>query len=272
MGDLSEISLRERIRLNLISAMEKEGVNQVQLADKLGISKGTVNNWARGNNSPDIDIVPKICKVLNISVLDLYSPTKFEHPESIKISKTDIHSPEARKLADAYDNKLDPWGKQAVRELVETEVARCEDEKQLRESPLKEGPKVINLFVEPSAAGIATPTVGRDYEFYELKPEDPPGAAYAVRLQGNSMEPDFPDGSIVFVNHDAMRDGDIGIFSVDGGTVCKQYHQEGGVVYLFSLNRRRADADLVLFPGGNRSFVCQGRVITKKRYPVPGRG
>ena len=69
----------------------------------------------------------------------------------------------------------------------------------------------------------------------------------------------------------ALRDGDIGIFSVDGGTVCKQYHQEGGVVYLFSLNRKRKDADVVFLPGGNRSFVCQGRVITSRRIPVPGR-
>lgn len=78
MEKLHEISLRERIRLNLVSAMEKANISQVQLAERLGISKGTVNNWVRGNNSPDVDMVPKICKVLSISVLDLYSPTKYE--------------------------------------------------------------------------------------------------------------------------------------------------------------------------------------------------
>ena len=68
----NEISLRERIRLNLIDAMKNAGVTQVQLADKLNISKGTVNNWTRGNNSPDVDMVPKICTVLGISIIDLY--------------------------------------------------------------------------------------------------------------------------------------------------------------------------------------------------------
>lgn len=187
--------------------------------------------------------------------------------------KAPSYSDGALKLADDYDNRLDSWGRQAIRDLMETEVARVADEARFREDPAEDAePKIINLFVEPSAAGIAVPTMGRDYEPYELQPNDPPGAAYAVRIQGDSMEPDFPDGSIVFINHDAMRDGEIGIFSVDGGTVCKQYHQEGGIVYLFSLNRRRSDADIVLVPGGNRSFVCQGRVITRKRYPVPGRG
>ena len=70
MEELNEISLRERIRLNLVSYMESADINQVQLAEKLGISKGTVNNWARGNNSPDVDMVPKICKILGISIPD----------------------------------------------------------------------------------------------------------------------------------------------------------------------------------------------------------
>ena len=70
MGSLNEISLRERIRLNLVSFMGAADINQVQLAEKLGVSKGTVNNWVRGNNSPDVDMVPKICKVLDVSILD----------------------------------------------------------------------------------------------------------------------------------------------------------------------------------------------------------
>ena len=54
------ISLRERIRINLISAMSAANINQVQLAERLGIKKGTVNNWVRGNNSPDVDMVVSV--------------------------------------------------------------------------------------------------------------------------------------------------------------------------------------------------------------------
>lgn len=78
MSEAHEISLRERTRLNLVLAMKKAGVNQVQLAEKLGISKGTVNNWVRGNNSPDLDMVPKICDVLNISIVEFYSSNQIE--------------------------------------------------------------------------------------------------------------------------------------------------------------------------------------------------
>lgn len=31
----------------------------------------------------------------------------------------------------------------------------------------------------------------------------------------------------------------------------------------------RADADVVITPSSNRTLVCQGRVITKHRFPLP---
>ena len=179
-------------------------------------------------------------------------------------------SDEAMRMARDYD-KLDNWGRQAVRDLTDTELARMEDEARFMDgATMEEEPKVINLYAEPAAAGIAVPTMGVDFEPYPLKPDDPQGAAFAVRLQGDSMEPYFPDGSIVFVNHDAMVNGDIGIFCVDSGTVCKQYYRDPlGMVYLFSLNRDRSDADVVLGPSSNRTLICQGRVITKRRFPIP---
>lgn len=182
------------------------------------------------------------------------------------------YSPEACKLAEDFDKKLDAWGRKAVRAIMDSEVARCRDEACfLEETAEPEEPKVIPLYRNPAAAGYASPVFGEDYDPYALKPDDPQGAVFAVRLQGDSMEPDFPDGSVVFCNLDPLADGDIGIFNVNGASVCKQYHKEGPMTFLFSLNRKRADADVMLRPEGNQTLVCQGRVITQKRYRVPGR-
>ena len=44
--------------------------------------------------------------------------------------------------------------------------------------------------------------------------------------------------------------------------LCKQYVRDQlGMVYLFSLNRRRADADVVLPRDSGRTMVCFGRVL-----------
>ena len=77
------------------------------------------------------------------------------------------------------------------------------------------------------------------------------------------------DGSVVYVNHDPLRAGDVGIFCVDGDMLCKQYYRDPlGVVYLFSLNRRRADADVILPPSSGRSLTCFGRVMLHG-LPIP---
>lgn len=188
-----------------------------------------------------------------------------------EIEKAPSMPDEAKKVAEDYLS-LDHWGRRVVRSVIDEEKARCEDETRfLQDAAPKEEPKVIPLYTSPAAAGYASPVFGQDYKPYTLGPGDPKGAEFAVRLQGDSMEPDFPDGSVVFCNRDPLADGDVGVFYVDGGSVCKQYHKEGPAVYLFSLNRARADADVVLPPGGNRSFVCQGRVMTRRRFPIPKR-
>ena len=179
-------------------------------------------------------------------------------------------SSEAAALAAVYEN-LDGYGRDAVRELAALERARCADEERFlgRSVPPAE-PRVINLFEDPAAAGLALAQTGQEATPYTLGPEDPPGAAYAVRIRGDSMAPWYPDGSIAFVNHDQMRPGDVGVFCVDGAAVVKQWYVDAlGVTYLFSLNRERSDADVVIGPRSGRSVVWQGRVITRRRFDLP---
>ena len=51
--------------------------------------------------------------------------------------------------------------------------------------------------------------------------------------------------------------------------LCKQYCRDGfGMVYLFSLNRARADMDVVFHRGSGRSLTCFGRVMIHGQ-PLP---
>ena len=185
--------------------------------------------------------------------------------------KAPLYSSEAMDMAKRYQN-LDIYGKDTIRAVMETEENRIKEQEEFDPAMVKPEPKIIPLYFSPVAAGAAAPILGEDFDHYELKEGDPRGAMFAVKVQGDSMEPDFPDGSIAFCNKDPLRDGDIGIFSIDGSSVIKQYHYDSfmGMTYLFSLNRKRADADVLIPPSTGRTLVCQGRVITKKRYQVPG--
>lgn len=185
-----------------------------------------------------------------------------------KTKKAPLYSSEAMDIARRYSD-LDIYGKDTIRAVMETEENRIKEQAELDAPPAE--PKIIPLFWSASAAGIASPILGEDFDNYELKEEDPQGTMFAVKVQGDSMEPYFPDGSIAFCNKDPLQDGDIGVFSVDGGSVIKQYHYDGfmGMTYLFSLNRNRSDADVVIPRSTGQTLVCQGRVITRRRYPLP---
>lgn len=185
-----------------------------------------------------------------------------------KTKKAPLYSSEAMDIARRYSD-LDIYGKDTIRAVMETEENRIKEQAEPDAPPAE--PKIIPLFWSASAAGIASPILGEDFDNYELKEEDPQGAMFAVKVQGDSMEPYFPDGSIAFCNKDPLQDGDIGVFSVDGGSVIKQYHYDGfmGMTYLFSLNRNRSDADVVIPRSTGQTLVCQGRVITRRRYPLP---
>lgn len=251
----------------LLDIMDEQGLSIPDVARVCGLSDGTIRSIiVRKSKNVSLEVAFKLSNGLHV-------PLERLNGEMESGKKNFTYSPSALQLARDYDVRLDRWGRETLRALADKEIARCEDETRfLVGTRMPPEPKVINLYLEPAAAGIATAVEGKDYVMIELGPDDPQGAAYAVRLQGDSMEPDFPDGSTVFVNHDALADGDIGIFSVDGGTVCKQYHKDAlGMVYLFSLNRKRSEADVVIPPSSNSTLVCQGRVITKRRYPLPGR-
>ena len=275
------------------SAREAANLTQEELGRACGTTKQTIYKYENDivSNIP-LDRLEAIAKAVGVSSAYIMGWNETTDNLLLKTAREKVNSDrffekalneqetllslsnEAVQIAKDYSD-LDSWGKAAVRDLVRTEKQRCEDEARfLADTQLIPfEPKVVNLFLEPSAAGIAAPVEGKDFEPYELQPDEPQGAAYAIRVQGDSMEPDFPDGSIVFVNHDAIANGDIGVFCVDGGTVIKQYyHDPLGMTYLFSLNRKRADADVLIRPSSGQTVVCQGRVITKRRYPLPKLG
>ena len=98
----------------------------------------------------------------------------------------------------------------------------------------------------------------------------PSDADFAVRIQGDSMEPYISDGSMVFVNKDAeITNGDVGIFCVDGAMYCKQFFKDtDGNVYLLSANPNRTNANVFLSADCGSEFRSSGKVIMES-IPLP---
>ena len=94
-------------------------------------------------------------------------------------------------------------------------------------------------------------------------------ADFAVRIDGDSMEPYIHDGDTVLVQRAPIENGDIGMFFVDGDMKCKQYCKDNfGNVYLISLNRSRADADVTVSASSGITLCCFGKVLLERRIPA----
>ncbi len=235
------------------------GYSQGELAEKLGVSLSAVSNYENGQNAMREDVLLRVFDVLQIEPNYLY--------QDAFSGQSFICSVEEEALVKTY-RSLRATGKQTLR-AVATGLAACQAELEA-EQPPEEDVRQIPLYRSPAAAGYAAPVFGEDFDYVPVTGSVPPGADFAVRIQGDSMEPIIHDGAIAYVNRDPLVNGDVGIFCVDGDMLCKQYVRDKlGMVYLFSLNRARADADVVLPRDSGRSMVCFGRVLLPARPKIP---
>ena len=247
------MSLGEQLRRR----REELQMSRGELAKRLGVSLSAIGNYETGISAPKEDVLLKMFDALEVDPNYLFSG-HFRHAFAC--------SEEERALVERY-RELSLRGRQTAQSMVEMLTGL--------ESDLQEGAtfdrqiRQIPLYRCPAAAGFAAPVFGDDYELIDVNGVVPSGAELAVRIQGDSMAPYIGDGDVVYVNHDPLQDGDVGIFCVDGEMLCKQYHKDPlGMVYLFSLNRHRSEMDVVFREGSGRSLNCFGRVMMRGA-PLP---
>ena len=55
----------------IASKRKEQGLTQLQLAEKLGITDRAVSKWETGKSLPDASLMPELCKLLKITINDL---------------------------------------------------------------------------------------------------------------------------------------------------------------------------------------------------------
>ena len=148
--------------------------------------------------------------------------------------------------------KADEGKKQAVEAVL--------DGVSLRET------KIIPLFGSSFAAGSFEPGTQDDpFEDYEVDADSK--AEFAIRISGDSMEPELHDGQIALCTKRRPQIGEIVVCLVNGSFYVKQFITDGRNIYLRSLNRKRKDCDIDIWASGDYTVKCFGTVI-HKRVPL----
>lgn len=275
MSAETEYNKRTRQVLNRIISDRCDGV-QKEFADKLGISKGTVSHWVKGDNVPSDVLLHKIADIFEVDYLLLKG---FEHP--VPTSSEDVMRLSKEKNETIFANVFDNAGFQLLptdnedeyevkdsdgrsvmitnEELIDitediTDYARLV----IQNITLRKAKKIITLayYGKVAAAGTAVDSFSSVMQgTINVEESDKSKQAdYCIGVSGDSMSPMFEDGDVVLVkNTSDIQVDDIGIFQRDNEIYIKQYSHEG----LVSVNKS--------YPIMSREQVaiCLGKVIGK---------
>ena len=127
-----------------------------------------------------------------------------------------------------------------------------------REQPVKE---VDGNYYAPILGQTAA---GRPIEYGDpiTNPEMiavPKNADMALRINGDSMEPEYLDGDTVFIHlQPDIENGQIGVVEIEGAVTCKKVIKSNSHIELHSLNKKYSP---IIINGGQ--FRILGRVIGK---------
>ena len=246
-------------------------LTQADLSRRINASEITVRSWETGIKTPSMSNLKALARALHVSV-DYLLGVESSSESRFRVQLSDDEST----LLGNY-RELDKPGKQAVIGVCEMEKQRINSQWYrknhfvARAEPADVPRRFLPLFATPAAAGVATPIDGEDYELIPADLSVPLNADFAVRIQGDSMEPWIKDGAIVYVDKDApIRIGDVGIFCVDGAMYCKQFFMdENNNITLVSANEACKRSNVHISYDGGSFIQCFGRVLLDEKTPLP---
>ena len=223
----------------------KRNLTQKELAKLVSVGDTTIANYEKGFRSPKKDTMFDLANAFNISIDDLF-------PSIQKDSSSPTSS-----IQTIYD-ELNPPRQVKVLNYAKRQLNEQKNEEETKESEVSE---VIQLYSydyydHPTSAGTGQYLNDVRVERIEL-PVDI-DADFVIPIKGDSMEPDYHDGDLVFIQTSVdLNDGVIGVFNYNGDAYIKQLVIDKDQAYLHSLNP--AYKDMPITP--DTDFRIIGEVV-----------
>lgn len=227
--------------------MDKLGINKSKLSSISGVPYTTIDTfYKKGYENTKLSTIRKLSDALNVSMDYLIVDTITDET----YGKTNGFSLKSGEMDHIKKYRaLDDYGKEAVDGVLDVEYRRCEAERrassavkikeQRQEMELaKEAAQELVYFtvprqIYPVGAGGGQYNDYQETENQRLIKEPPHGTSYIAPVAGDSMEPTYYEGDLLFIRATVdIRPGQIGIFFMGG----QQWVKECGDGELISHN------------------------------------
>lgn len=216
---------------NLSFYMKQKGVDRNTLCADLDLKYTTVRDWLKGITYPRIGKIELLANYFNINKSDLIE-NKISTAQSDSLLEKITNT--ARKLN--TDNK-----KIVLR--TSEELWESQNEEETKKNEVSE--KIVQLYgydYYDHAASAGTGQYLNDVRVERIELPVDVDADFVIPIKGDSMEPNYQDGDLVFIQTSVdLNDGVIGVFNYNGEAYIKQLVIDEEQAYLHSLNPKYKD-------------------------------
>ena len=228
------MDLKKYIGNQIKTFRKSAGFTQDELAKRLNTTKQTISRYEKGERKANQDMLFKLCDIFDVSIDDFFPIVSKNALESTK------HLPEAPDLlTQQITDKVVQLTTQNKKIVLRTSEELLESQNE-EETKINEVSEVIQLYNydcydHPASAGTGQYLNDVRVERIEL-PVDI-DADFVIPIKGDSMEPDYHDGDLVFIQTSVdLNNGVIGVFNYNGDAYIKQLVIDKDQAYLHSLN------------------------------------
>ncbi len=239
-----DMNINERI----LTELKDRGEKRQDLADAINEPRNTFSNWLKKGNT----LLKYANTLLGIANYFGWSIDYLVTGQE----KNSLLSKDEQQLLDLY-KKLSKEDQIRILERIQT-LYDLTNQKESGNSIIITQPKRVYIDIATIAAGAGISTLFTEDDSFEKKSFDiddvPRGADCGIPINGESMQPNYPNGCIVWVNKKSpLRYGDDVIVIVNGEPLCKIYQKDG----LYSYNSKFKPISVV----GDNNIVYFGKVV-----------
>ena len=209
-------------------------LTQKKLAELTGFKQNTISNHENGNRQLDEGDIRIYAQALGVSpqyLFDLSKPSSVDTTSSIQTIYDELKPPRQAKVLTYAEKQL-------------------KEQRNEEETKINEVSEVISLYqveVVSETAAACGFNYGFGYDDTDRETieidEQPPRHDIATKVSGDSMQPDYQDGDILYLVDKGLTtyNGDLAVIAYGDRSYFKKIYTENGRLRLVSLNDKYED-------------------------------
>lgn len=231
----NKMDLKKYIGTQIKTFRKSAGFTQDELAKRLNTTKQTISRYEKGDRKANQDMLFELCDIFGVSIDDFF-PSQNESTQL----------PTSSQIQSIYD-QLEPPRQSKVLTFAERQL---DEQKNEEETKINEVSEVISLYqveVVSETAAACGFNYGFGYDDTDRETievdQQPPHHDIATKVSGDSMQPDYQDGDILYLVDKGLTtyNGDLAVIAYGDRSYFKKIYTENGRLRLVSLNDKYED-------------------------------